>query len=114
MNAAWDMAGRRAGKPVSATHRRSLTPEQIVELIDFRYISDALTPGRGIDGFYVRPKRAPEPTGWRLYARMATRHTRLRGWLGYSDEKLVRLASQAVADGFRTIKLKVGLKLRED
>jgi L-fuconate dehydratase len=36
------------------------------------------------------------------------------GWLGYSDDKLVRLARQAVQDGFRTIKLKVGLNIDDD
>ena len=36
------------------------------------------------------------------------------GWLGYSDEKLERLAREAVADGFTQIKLKVGADLDDD
>src|SRR4029077_15599647 len=54
-------------------------------------------------------------------ARMATlrsngypAYTTSPGWLGYSDEKLARLARQAVTDGFRTIKLKVGLNIEDD
>ncbi|MCY7413705.1 MAG: fuconate dehydratase, partial [Salinibacterium sp.] len=36
------------------------------------------------------------------------------GWLGYTDEKLERLAREAVADGFRQIKLKVGADIDDD
>jgi L-fuconate dehydratase len=41
-------------------------------------------------------------------------YTTSPGWLGYSDEKLARLAVQAVSEGFRTIKLKVGLNVDDD
>jgi L-fuconate dehydratase len=112
VNAAWDMAGRRAGKPVWQLIG-DMTPEQIVELIDFRYISDALTPAEAVT--ILRAAQAGKAD------RMATlrsngypAYTTSPGWLGYSDEKLARLAGQAVADGFRTIKLKVGLKLEDD
>ena len=112
VNAAWDMAGRRAGKPVWQLIAE-MTPEQIVELIDFRYISDALTPAEALT--ILRAAQAGKAD------RMATlrtsgypAYTTSPGWLGYSDEKFARLAGQAVADGFRTIKLKVGLKLEDD
>src|SRR6202050_653470 len=48
VNAAWDMAGRRAGKPVWRLIA-DMNPEQIVDLIDFRYISDALTRKDALD-----------------------------------------------------------------
>jgi L-fuconate dehydratase len=41
-------------------------------------------------------------------------YTTSPGWLGYSDEKLVHLAKEAVASGFRTIKLKVGRSVQDD
>jgi len=112
VNAAWDMAARRAGKPVWQ-FIGDMTPEQIVELIDFRYISDALTPAEALT--ILRAAQAGKAD------RMATlrskgypAYTTSPGWLGYSDEKLARLAGQAVADGFRTIKLKIGLNLEDD
>src|SRR5271170_4535546 len=43
INAAWDLAARRAGEPLWR-FIADMSPEQIVELIDFRYISDVLTP----------------------------------------------------------------------
>src|SRR6202035_1134422 len=47
INAAWDMAARHAGKPVWRLIA-DMSPEQIVELIDFRYITDALTPAEAL------------------------------------------------------------------
>ena len=41
-------------------------------------------------------------------------YTTTPGWLGYTDEKMVRLAKQAVADGYTLIKLKCGGSLEDD
>ena len=41
-------------------------------------------------------------------------YTTSPGWLGYSDEKLVRLSKEAAADGFSMIKLKVGGDINDD
>ena len=112
VNAAWDLAARQAGKPVWRLIA-DMSPEQIVDLIDFRYISDALTPAQSLDILReaaigkAERIRGLNALGYPAYATSP-------GWLGYSDEKLARLASQAVKDGFRTIKLKVGLNIEDD
>jgi len=112
VNAAWDMAGRRAGKPVWQLIA-DMTPEQIVELIDFRYISDALTPAEALT--MLRAAQAGKADRMAiLRSNGYPAYTTSPGWLGYSDDKLARLAAQAVHDGFRTIKLKVGLNLDDD
>jgi L-fuconate dehydratase len=112
VNAAWDMAGRCAGKPVWQLIA-DMTPEQIVELIDFRYISDALTPAEALT--ILRAAQAGKAERMAiLRSNGYPAYTTSPGWLGYSDEKLARLAAQAVHDGFRTIKLKVGLNLDDD
>jgi L-fuconate dehydratase len=112
VNAAWDMAARQAGKPVWRLIA-DMDPEQIVDLIDFRYISDALTP---LEALAIL--RAAEPGKAERIATLNSlgypAYTTSPGWLGYSDEKLARLARQAVNDGFRTIKLKVGLNIEDD
>jgi L-fuconate dehydratase len=112
INAAWDMAARRAGKPVWRLIAE-MAPEELVDLIDFRYISDALTPGEALA---LLQSAAPGKSARMetLLARGYPAYTTSPGWLGYSDEKLARLAKQAVADGFRTIKLKVGCDLADD
>ncbi|HEV2441649.1 MAG TPA: enolase C-terminal domain-like protein [Steroidobacteraceae bacterium] len=112
INAAWDMAARRAGKPVWRLIAE-MAPQQIVDLIDFRYISDALAPGEALALLQAAApgKSARMET---LLERGYPAYTTSPGWLGYSDEKLARLAKQAVADGFRTIKLKVGRDVADD
>lgn len=112
INAVWDMAARRADKPVWR-FIADMTPEQIVDAVDFRYLTDALTRDEAL-----RLLRNAAP---RKAARLAEllehgypAYTTSPGWLGYSDEKLARLAHEAVASGFRTIKLKVGRNVDED
>src|SRR5690606_32550477 len=41
-------------------------------------------------------------------------YTTSAGWLGYSTEKLTRLATEAVESGFTHIKMKVGRDLDDD
>src|SRR5258708_991668 len=48
VNACWDMAARRAGKPLWLL-LAELTPEEIVGLVDFRYLTDVLTPDQARD-----------------------------------------------------------------
>ncbi|MBV8803658.1 MAG: hypothetical protein JO042_01400, partial [Sinobacteraceae bacterium] len=105
INAAWDMAARRAGKPVWQLIAE-MSPEQIVDLVDFRYITDALTREEALALLrQAEPGRARRMST--LHAHGYPAYTTSPGWLGYSDEKLTRLASQAVKDGFRAIKIKV-------
>jgi L-fuconate dehydratase len=112
INAAWDMAARRAGKPVWQLIAE-MTPEQLVDLVDFRYISDAVTRDEALELLRrAAPGRAERIATLRTRGYPA--YTTSPGWLGYSDEKLARLATQAVADGFRAIKIKVGLNLDDD
>jgi len=112
VNAAWDMAGRRAGKPVWQLIA-DMTPEQIVQLIDFRYITDALTPADALAILRTADAGKAERMAT-LRANGYPAYTTSPGWLGYADDKLARLATQAVKDGFRTIKLKVGQNVEDD
>jgi L-fuconate dehydratase len=112
INAAWDMAGRRAGKPVWRLIA-DMSPEEIVDLIDFRYISDALSRSEALTILQAAlPGRAARLAT--LLERGYPAYTTSPGWLGYSDEKLARLAIEAVNDGYRTMKLKVGLNVEDD
>src|ERR1700684_2248941 len=110
--APWAVAARVAGKPVWRL-LADMTPEQLVRLVDFRYLEDALTPAEALDilraGREGRDERIAE-----LEAVGHPAYTTTPGWIGYSDEKLVALSQQAVADGFKQIKLKVGADTRED
>lgn len=81
--------------------------------MDFRYLTDALTPDEALAILCAaEPGRAERAA--RLRAEGYPAYTTSPGWLGHSDEKLVRLAEQAVADGFTQIKLKVGGRVEDD
>ncbi|MGI5379833.1 L-fuconate dehydratase [Streptomyces sp. CA-251387] len=112
MNAVWDLAAKRAGKPLWRL-LADADPEWIVRQIDFRYITDALTPEEALQ-LLRRGREGAQERTTRLLERGYPAYTTSAGWLGYDDEKLTRLAAQAVADGFRQIKLKVGADLEDD
>jgi L-fuconate dehydratase len=112
VNAVWDLHAKRAGEPLWRLLSR-LSPEEIVALVDFRYIEDALTPDEALALLRERAgSRAEriaelERDGMRAYTTSA-------GWLGYDDAKLRRLLREAVADGFLHVKLKVGARIEDD
>jgi len=112
MNAVWDLAARVAGKPLWRL-LVDMTPEELVDAADLTYLSDVLTRDEAV-GILAStvPTRAErvaelERTGYPCYTTSA-------GWLGYSDDKLRRLATEAVAQGYGHIKLKVGADLSDD
>ena len=112
VNALWDLKAKRAGMPLWRLLSR-MTPEEIVGLVDFRYLTNALTPDealeilRGAEAGRSEREAALLADGYPAY-------TTSPGWLGYSDEKLTRLCREAIAEGFPQIKLKVGADLDDD
>ena len=112
LNALWDLKAKRAGLPLWQL-LGTMSPEEIVNLVDFRYLTDALTPAEALD-ILRRAEAGREQRTADLLANGYPAYTTTPGWLGYSDEKLVMLSKQAVADGFSQIKLKVGSDLDND
>lgn len=112
VNALWDLKAKRAGLPLWDLLSR-MSPEELVSVVDFRYITDALTPEQALD-ILRRAEPGREERRSRLLAEGYPGYTTTPGWLGYSDEKLARLAKEAVAEGFTQIKLKVGASLEDD
>jgi L-fuconate dehydratase len=112
LNACWDLAARQASKPLWLL-LAELTPEEITGLVDFRYLSDALTPDEALAllerGAATRAERiaALRRDGYPAYSTGP-------GWLGYSDERLAALCAEAVGDGFTLVKIKVGAVLEDD
>lgn len=112
LNAFWDLAARGAGKPLWKL-LADLTPEQIVSLVDFRYLRDALTEDEALALLRsARTGRADREA--QLLEHGYPAYTTTPGWLGYDDEKLARLSTMAAADGFHLIKLKVGASAADD
>ena len=103
LNALWDLAARSAGKPLWKL-LADLTPEQVVSLVDFRYLRDALTEDEALD--LLRAAKAGQADREaRLLEQGYPAYTTTPGWLGYDDEKLARLSTMAKAEGFHLVKL---------
>ncbi|MET9662225.1 enolase C-terminal domain-like protein [Streptomyces sp. NPDC006510] len=111
-NAVWDLAAKREGKPLWQL-LADAEPEWLLGQVDFRYLTDALTPTEALR-LLRQGKEGAAERAERLRERGYPAYTTSPGWLGYSDEKLTRLAEQAVADGFTQIKLKVGADIEDD
>ena len=112
VNALWDLKAKRAGLPLWQLVA-AMSPEEIVGLVDFRYLTDALTPTEALE---ILQNAVPgrEERVEHLLSEGYPAYTTTPGWLGYADDKMVRLAHEAVADGFTQIKLKVGGNLADD
>ncbi|MGI5273790.1 L-fuconate dehydratase [Nonomuraea sp. CA-218870] len=112
VNALWDLKARRAGRPLWLL-LAEMSPEEIIGLVDFRYLSDAMTPDEALqilkNGEKGKRERIEhlEKVGYPAY-------TTSPGWLGYDDDKLRRLCREALDQGFGQIKLKVGADLADD
>lgn len=112
MNALWDLAARRAGKPLWRL-LCDMPPAELVAACDFRYLSDVLTPAAAVEMLQrLEPTREQRVAELRRDGYPA--YTSGPGWLGYSDDKLRRLCREAVAGGWHAIKLKVGANLDDD
>jgi L-fuconate dehydratase len=112
VNAIWDLYAKLEGKPVWKT-LVDMTPEQLVSCVDFRYITDVLTPDEALE---ILRKNAPtrgsreakiRQHGYPAYITSA-------GWLGYSEEKVRRLCREALAKGWSHFKVKVGAAIEDD
>ncbi len=112
VNAVWDLYAKVEGKPIWKL-LVDMSPEQLVSCIDFRYISDAITPAEALA---ILERMAP--TRGEREAEMLRSgfpaYTTSVGWLGYSDEKLRLLCRQAVAAGWSYVKMKVGQNIEDD
>ncbi|GAA4263318.1 enolase C-terminal domain-like protein [Dactylosporangium darangshiense] len=112
VNAVWDLAARRAGRPLWKL-LAGLTPEELVAQIDFRYLRDALTEQDALELLRSAAAGRGERER-RLLGEGYPAYTTTPGWLGYDDDKLARLCREAVTAGYELIKLKVGGNLADD
>ncbi len=112
VNAVWDLLAKAAGKPLWR-YVADMSPAEIVRCIDFRYMTDAVTPDEALALLTARQAGLADRIA-ALEARGYPCYTTSAGWLGYSDEKLAARCREAVASGFRHVKLKVGRDAAED
>jgi L-fuconate dehydratase len=106
VNAVWDLWARAAGKSLWQLVA-GFTPEEFVRCVDFRYLTDALTPKQAVALLEERaPGRAEREAEMRRDGFPA--YTTSVGWLGFTDDEVVRRAQAAVEAGWTHVKMKVG------
>lgn len=112
INAVWDLYAKFCGKPLWLL-LAELSPAEIISCVDFRYITDALTPDEALE--LLEEKEASKKQRIdELRANGFPGYTTSAGWLGYSDEKIRQLCLKAVEDGWNHIKMKVGESIEDD
>ena len=112
VNAVWDLYAKAEGKPLWRL-LADMSPEELVRCIDFRYVTDALTPDEALDVLRTHePTRAKRET--EIQRRGYPAYTTSAGWLGYPDDKIRRLCREGVARGWSHFKIKVGRDLADD
>ena len=112
VNAVWDLWARLEGKPVWRLVAE-MSPEEIVRCIDFRYITDCITPAEAVELLRGKVEGKDERIATLLREGYPC-YTTSAGWLGYDDDKLRRLCREAVDAGFNHIKMKVGRDKADD
>jgi L-fuconate dehydratase len=112
VNAVWDLWAKSEHKPVWKL-LCDLSPEQLVDCIDFRYISDALTPAEALE---ILRRNAPTRAAREaeMLADGYPAYTTSAGWLGFTDQQLRDLCREAIAGGWTHFKIKVGADLADD
>jgi L-fuconate dehydratase len=112
VNAVWDLWAKAEGKPLWKL-LADMSPEALVACIDFRYITDALTPAQALE--ILRRHEASRAGREREMLRDGyPAYTTSAGWLGYPDDKIRQLCRDGVAQGWSHFKIKVGRDRRDD
>ena len=89
-----------------------MSPEEIVRSIDFRYITDLVTPEEALSMLQELSQPKHSPTGCPRAGLSRVQH--VGRVIGYSDEKIRGLCRDALTQGFTAFKMKVGRNVDDD
>ena len=112
LNALWDLFAKERKVPLWKL-LSDLSPEQVVNAVDFRYITDALNRTQALD-ILNRQLDYKSSNEAKLRTQGVLAYTTSPGWLGYTDEKMLKLTQEAMDQGFTLLKYKCGKSLEDD
>lgn len=113
VNAIWDLWAKTLNKPVWRIVAE-MTPEEFVRCIDFRYITDAITPEEAVELLKKSEAGKADRLADAEQSKAVPAYTTSAGWLGYGEEKMKGLLEETLAKGYRHFKLKVGGSVEAD
>ena len=112
VNALWDLWAKMEGKPLWKL-LVDMEPEKLISTIDFRYMADTLTKEEALE--ILKSKVAgKEKREAELKSKGFPAYTTSCGWLGYPDDKIRKLATEAISKGMERFKMKVGSDIEDD
>ena len=113
VNALWDLWAKVLGKPVWRIVAE-MSPEEFVRCIDFRYITDAITPEEAVELLQTAEQGKKQRIEAAEKSRAVPAYTTSAGWLGYGEDKMKGLLKETLKMGYRHFKLKVGSSVEAD
>jgi L-galactonate dehydratase len=113
VNAIWDLWAKSLNKPVWRIVA-DMTPEEFVQCIDFRYITDAITPEEAVALLKAEAGGKQKRIEDALNSKAVPAYTTSAGWLGYGEDKMKGLLQETLSKGYRHFKLKVGTSIEAD
>ena len=108
LNAVWDLWAKAEKKPLWRLVV-DFTPEEFVRCIDFRYLTDVITPESAIELLKSMEAGKQERLEKALKNQAVVGYNTSVGWLGFDDDEVRKRLDKAIKDGFKHFKLKVGL-----
>jgi L-fuconate dehydratase len=112
VNAVWDLYAKAENKPLWKL-LSDMSPEELLSCVEFRYITDALSPQEALEILTSKEPTKPQREQHMLSEGYPA-YTTSAGWLGYSEEKLRRLCREALGAGWNHLKMKVGQDPHDD
>ncbi|XP_060056757.1 mitochondrial enolase superfamily member 1 isoform X3 [Erinaceus europaeus] len=103
LNAVWDLWAKQEGKD----------PRTLSSCIDFRYISDVLTEEEACE-ILQKNQAGKKEREAQMLTQGYPAYTTSCAWLGYSDDRLKQLCTEALKGGWTRFKVKVGADMQDD
>lgn len=113
LNAVWDLWGKILKKPVWQIVC-DMTPEEIVRCIDFRYITDVITPEEVVDMLQKTQKGKQERMEEAFQNKAVPAYTTSPGWMAFSGDRMKEVLLQTIQQGYTVFKFKVGTSVELD
>ncbi len=111
MNALWDAWAKVEKKPMWKL-LVDLSPQIIIDAIDWRYLEDALTKEEALA--ILNEKIELHPDIEQAMLKQGPKAYSTAGWLGLTDEEISNTISEMQGQGFDCFKMKVGQNLNHD
>jgi L-galactonate dehydratase len=113
LNAIWDLWAKAESKPLWRLVS-DFSPGEFVRCIDFRYLTDVLTPEQALEMLREQAKTKEQRLKLALEDKAVPAYNTSIGWLGLSDQQVRTALKEAVNQGFKHFKVKAAQGVEAD